>query len=586
MMKFKTTLWYITTTLCFYITVATAPALGAYGDHDGPYGENNGIHGGNRLAPSQYPPMDPAILGWATTVVDYNRSTDITHGTPDIVLGQPGGTSDVFSLGDGGWIIVGFAEPIADLAGPDLAVWENGFISRQAGDQNQLFAELMFVEVSTNGQDFVRFPSINLVPQPLGGFSCLDPTYVHNVVGKHPNGNDDRDEGTPFDLSELSEDPMVLDGTVDLAHINYVRLVDVIGDGTTTDSQGNAMYDPYPTPFGTGGADVDAVGALNFAAKPGPQPPLISPTDGAIDIDLTPLLESAPIAVPDGDVHTRSQWQICPSQDWNQPAACSADILSTAHLTSLRVPYYVLNDGRTYHWRVRYHYGQARPSEWSMASSFTTRMLSAQEKDDENEDGVPDSQQNATITDLDDMDGDDAAQANIKTLRTLVGDIHAGLKIPTDVLATDRFRSADPSNSTVAVEPPQTIAFGSLEFKLKVDVGATVTVDLFLSDVFSSDAPWFYFSPQSGWMNFSDHTTITEASDGITRITIDLTDGGAGDADGIANGWIIHSGGLAASSDGDDTPTPAGEEDNPDTNTGSGGGGGGCFIGQTVNPRH
>jgi len=45
--------------------------------------------------------------------------------------------------------------------------------------------------------------------------------------------------------------------------IRYVRITDVIGDGSTTDSSGAPLFDPYATPFPTGGFDLDAVGILH-----------------------------------------------------------------------------------------------------------------------------------------------------------------------------------------------------------------------------------------------------------------------------------------------------------------------------------
>lgn len=572
----------ISAIILFCLAATVSVAYGAYGDHDGPYGENDGIHGGNRLDPSQYPPMDDSILGWATQVVDYDRTADITHGDPEIVLGQPGGTSDVFSLGDGGWIIVSFDGPIANLPGPDFVVWENGFLSRQPGELNHLWAELLFVEVSTNGQDYIRFPSINGVPNPLGGFSCLDPTYIHNVAGKHPNGNDGKDEGTPFDLEDLSEHPMVVNGTVNLERINFVRLVDVVGDGSTTDSQGKAMYDPFPTPFGTGGADVDAVGVLNYYADPGPRPTPISPEDGAGDVGLMPQLESSSITMPDGESHIRSRWQIAHMNDFNDPAALMADIHTTTQLTSLGVPNMVLAENTTYYWRVQFYFQQAAPSEWSAPFSFTTRLLSAEEKDDGNEDGVPDSQQNVTLTDLDAMDGEDADQPDIKTLRTQIGDIHAGLKIQPHALAIEKFRSMDPTSLGVVGESPNNMPFGALEFKLKVDVGDSIHIDIYLSEVFSAEDQWFIFTPQSDWVDITDKITFTPIDDTMTRIGIMLTDGGPEDYDGVANGWILSTGGIVKSSNADDTPTPTGD-DTPSND--AGGGGGGCFILQILNQR-
>jgi len=67
--------------------------------------------------------------------------------------------------------------------------------------------------------------------------------------------------GTGFDLADLAGDPLVAQGKLDLAHVYYVRLVDVIGNGSTFDSSGRPIYDPYPTPYASGGHDVDAVGA-------------------------------------------------------------------------------------------------------------------------------------------------------------------------------------------------------------------------------------------------------------------------------------------------------------------------------------
>jgi hypothetical protein len=56
----------------------------------------------------------------------------------------------------------------------------------------------------------------------------------------------------------------VVGGQLDLDQIAYVRLVDVIGNGSTLDASGAPVYDPYPTPFASGGHDADAVGVLHL----------------------------------------------------------------------------------------------------------------------------------------------------------------------------------------------------------------------------------------------------------------------------------------------------------------------------------
>jgi hypothetical protein len=51
--------------------------------------------------------------------------------------------------------------------------------------------------------------------------------------------------GTPFSLSALTNDPKVVSGFVNLDNIRYIRLTDVVGDGSTADQYGNPIYAPY-----------------------------------------------------------------------------------------------------------------------------------------------------------------------------------------------------------------------------------------------------------------------------------------------------------------------------------------------------
>ena len=168
----------------------------------------------------------------------------------------------------------------------------------------------------------------------------------------------------------------------------------------------------------------------------------------------------------------------------------------------------MLEEDQNYHWRVRVYDQKGSYSDWSSSFSFTTRLLTIEEKDDSNEDGVPDSQQNIVMTDLDDMDGDDSTQPEIKTLRTLIGDAHAGLKIPTNVLAIEKFQSMDPANYGDVGDTPINMPLGALGFKLKVGVGDTATVDIFWSISFTADDRWLKYTPQNGWVNDPDHATM------------------------------------------------------------------------------
>jgi hypothetical protein len=192
---------------------------------------------------------------------------DASYGSPVNALGEADcNYTDVVSLGDGGKITMIFNPPITNGSGADFAVFENGFPS--AG---YLFAELAFVEVSTNGSQFVRFPSVSLTPDPIEGYDILDPSNVRDLAGKHPGGNLLPCQGTPFDLNDLAGEPPVVNGHVDLDQIRYVRVVDVIGDGSTVDGETppNPVYDPFPTVLAQGGFDLQAIGVLNELPQQG-----------------------------------------------------------------------------------------------------------------------------------------------------------------------------------------------------------------------------------------------------------------------------------------------------------------------------
>src|SRR5690606_14518096 len=110
-----------------------------------------------------------------------------------------------------------------------------------------------YVEVSSNGTNFARFPSISTNTTWQGSFgqafAGFDSSNIYNLAGKHANGF-----GTPFDLADLLTHTEVVAGLVDLENIQYVRLVDIPGNGTFKDSLGNPILDNWQT-TGSGGFD-------------------------------------------------------------------------------------------------------------------------------------------------------------------------------------------------------------------------------------------------------------------------------------------------------------------------------------------
>ncbi len=210
---------------------------------------------------------DSGIVAWASGFTDmrYGDSVSASFQTPVKALGPA--TGDVFdavSLGRGGKITLTFTNPIRNGAGCDFAVFENSF--------SDTFLELAWVEVSSDGIHFVRFPNISYTASVTGS---VDPTFIFGYASKYRLGF-----GTPFDLEQLQLAFDAADNDLDsfspaykqaleanfphldLGNIRYVRLVDIVGDGSAFDSEGIVIYEPYPT-SGSAGLDLEAVAVLN-----------------------------------------------------------------------------------------------------------------------------------------------------------------------------------------------------------------------------------------------------------------------------------------------------------------------------------
>jgi|GEM_PF-6298228 len=204
---------------------------------------------------------DPRFIAWATGHENYIVGEEVwpTWQTPEKALGVPGlsdGTFtesnrnrfvyDVVVLGDGGEITLTFDAPIRNGEGADFAVFENSF--------DHKFLELAWVEVSSDGINFFRFPNYSYTDTPVPGFGYVDATQIHGLAGKYQGGF-----GTPFDLEALKG----ID-CLDTNRITHVKIIDIVGNGTALDSLGQVIYDPHPT-VQSAGFDLDAIGVIHQA---------------------------------------------------------------------------------------------------------------------------------------------------------------------------------------------------------------------------------------------------------------------------------------------------------------------------------
>jgi hypothetical protein len=202
--------------------------------------------------------IDERIVSWATECRLTRGYKDIANpadglaqfGTVDEALGFASNVNtDAVSLGHGGIAILEFDRPIINGDGIDFAVFENSF--------NDSYLELAFVEVSSDGENFVRFPSTSYTQTTVqAGEEGVDPRYINNLAGKYTIG-----WGTPFDLEELRD---VAD--LDINNVKYVKLIDVVGtidpEYATFDSHGNIINCNYTT-GSAAGFDLMGIAVIN-----------------------------------------------------------------------------------------------------------------------------------------------------------------------------------------------------------------------------------------------------------------------------------------------------------------------------------
>jgi hypothetical protein len=205
------------------------------------------------------PKDSSAIIAWATGCTLTRGFRNISNqnlglttvGSANLATGAAG-TNGVVSLGDGGSAILTFQHPIKNGEGFDFAVFENAFIDT--------FLELAFVEVSSDGTNYVRFPATSntQTSTQIGPFDNLgDATKINNLAGKYK-----ANFGTPFDLNELSGNSIL-----DINAITHVKIIDVVGSinplYASYDKNNTIINDPFPTGFDSGGFDLDAVGVIH-----------------------------------------------------------------------------------------------------------------------------------------------------------------------------------------------------------------------------------------------------------------------------------------------------------------------------------
>jgi len=392
---------------------------------------------------------------------------------------------------------------------------------------------------------------------------------------------DNDNDGVPDDQDDFPNDPAETTDTDQ----------DGQGNNADTDDDNDGMPDEWESMHGLNPLDNDAardpdadgISNLNeFLGGTDPnafeaffkpeQPGLLSPADGEV-VPLRPVLRTGAFSDPDpSDIHTTSRWQIYRSD--NQ--VCVFDKASHTALTELIVPNLMLDENMSYEWRVKFEDSHGLSSEWSERVTFRTDY----NVDDANGNGLPDHQEVAPDTDLDDDGTPDIDQNDIKSVSVAQESTQIGISIidtepDVSIVALEAENPVDIPYDPHAVDRPAEFPYGLISFKLIVSQpGDEVVVMLHLSEAASPEGTWYKYDPVDDIWH--DYAAYTEFSDDRKRIYLTLKDGGFGDADGIENGIIVDPLGLNVTSTNQTAAANAVDEG------GSGGGGGGCFISTTA----
>ena len=375
------------------------------------------------------------------------------------------------------------------------------------------------------------------------------------------DGVPDKDDAFPTDPSETTDTDN-----------------DGIGNNADTDDDNDKMPDAWEIQYGfnplvdDASQDSDGDGLSNLdeyyaGTDPvvpqdnlEPDAPALMTLTNQLYVELTPQLKTGAFSdLNSDDFHSATQWQIHRETD----NVLIFNVTSEDSLTQLDLPKLILDSNTAYTWKARHYDNHGTPSPWSESGSFTTDV----DSDDSNDNGIPDEQEVDTISDLDGDGTDDANQNTIKCVKTAEGKaLGISFKGSNTVVAIDSMSSEYDDTNHIYAEAssaPTEFPFGLINFKLIMDQpGDQAEITIYFSEPAPEGGRWFKYDPiEATWTDFSSQTDFSEDR---LSLTLNLIDGGEGDADGTANGIIVDPSGVgissssSGSSSGDGNPVAAG----------------------------
>lgn len=272
-----------------------------------------------------------------------------------------------------------------------------------------------------------------------------------------------------------------------------------------------------------------------------------------VSVDTPILAKGRYTAGSDGSNQAMSQWVILVETTFGDTVF--VDTTVSGDLTSCWLPANILEPGKTYTLKGRAQSSNGSWSNWALLENFNT--IPQLQAADANNDGVPDDQ-TPTDTDLTNYGFDSGLPDTALIVRF---NDEAIMVESTNGDTISYFAGIIPQE-----DPPAdgSAPYGVFRTRvIVVPVGTTITLIYTFPDVLPSGTAWYKYDESapagSKWVEYLNAVVLGNT------VTVELQDGGNGDADGIANGIILDPSGPV-------TPSSGG-----DGGGGGGGGGGGVF---------
>ncbi len=307
---------------------------------------------------------------------------------------------------------------------------------------------------------------------------------------------------------------------------------DLDGDGTP-DCHDECPLDSAkisPGECGCGNPDIDRNenGIMDCKERNKLQSPtLSSPAYGTIvqpyPLELLIALDNT------GDIHLATQWQISRDENFSEIVM---DVNTQRSLIAFDVPPLIIDANTKYFWRAKCFDQNGGATQWSAPAFFETSDF---QKQDINQNGVPDDQETDVMTDFDENNIHDNEQPGISCLKTMVGStiICAGMENHEDSLLS--LQSFEPLVLNKNSSPSGMFPAGAIGLKIDINnnPGNSARIKLFFNLPAADHVYWHVYNRLTGWRANQAHP-----SDG-NHISFDIEDGGETDMDGVRNGTIV-----------------------------------------------